>query len=67
MEVDREKLILKMTENLFSIEELSIVSKVSRNSISRIKNGKTTEVRLTTIGKLAQALKCEVKDLVKES
>lgn len=56
----------KMADNLFDIGILMEKSKVSRNTISRIKNGKTTEVRPSTIGKLAKALGCRVEDLLEE-
>lgn len=56
----------KMADNLFDIGILTEKSKVSRNTISRIKNGKTTEVRPSTIGKLAKALGCKVEDLLEE-
>lgn len=56
----------KMADNLFDIGMLAEKSKVSRNTISRIKNGKTTEVRPSTIGKLAKALGHKVEDLLEE-
>lgn len=66
MKINVKNLDTAMANNLFDIAVLAERSKVSRNSISRIKNGRTTEVRPSTVGKLAKALGCKVEDLLQE-
>ena len=66
MRVNASILNAVMADNLFDIGILAEKSKVSRNSISRIRNGKTVEVRTSTVGKLAKALNVKVEDLLQE-
>lgn len=66
MKINVKNLDTAMANNLFDIAVLAERSEVSRNSISRIKNGRTTEVRASTVGKLAKALGCKVEDLLQD-
>ena len=66
MKIDIHKFNNEMANNLLDIGILAEKSKVSRNSISRIKNGKVTEIRPSTVGKLAKALGCKVEDLLQD-
>lgn len=66
MKINVKNLDTAMANNLFDIAVLAERSEVSRNSISRIKNGRTTEVRASTVGKLAKVLGCKVEDLLQD-
>lgn len=64
LSISKEKFILALAKSMLNDDELATLSKVSRSVISSIKTGKRSSVRPQVIGKLANALKVEVEDLI---
>lgn len=62
--INRDKFILALANQAISTGIFSKESGVSRTIISKIINGRTSEVRTNTAGKLAKALNCKVEDLI---
>ena len=63
--IDKDKLIDKMVEATMGTMALAEISGLSVFTVNRLVNNGGI-VRLETIGKLAKALNCGVKDLMKE-
>lgn len=51
-------------EKGLSQERLSLKSKISRATISKIESGEEVEVKVSTLKALAQALECSVADFL---
>lgn len=45
-------------------EELSILSGISRATISKLENGEKVEVKISTLDAIAKALGCLIADLI---
>lgn len=66
MELKRNSLFVARAQKGYSIDQLSEISNVSSQTISRIESGIITP-RATTIGKLAAALEISIPELLKET
>lgn len=65
MKIDKIKLDLVLAKNCLSYAQLSEICGVSQITIIRITKG-TQIARPATIGKIAKALDCDVKELLKD-
>lgn len=63
LKINKDKFLLALAKEGMTVTDLKIKSKVGRNTISNIINGKAN-VRPVIIGKLASALNVSVEDLV---
>lgn len=64
MKIDRNKVLVCMARGKFTIKTLSSASGVSRATLSNIKNGKNDNLEPSTLGRIAEALKVDVSDLI---
>jgi len=63
LEINYDKFILELARNEMTTLELESKSRVGRNTISKIINGKTI-VRPQIVGKIARALNVSVEQIV---
>lgn len=67
MPINREKLRDLLVERKMTYSELSEKSEVSKAQISRIMNEETSsKVRTKTLGKIAEALEVDYRELLEE-
>mgnify|MGYP001117716922 CR=1 FL=1 len=64
MKINRQKLMLLMASKSFSLLELSKNSGISATTICRMQRG--NNCKPATIGKIAKALDCDVKELLED-
>lgn len=64
MKIDKNKILMGMARGKFTIKSLSLSSGVSRVTLSNIKNGKINNLEPSTLGRIAEALKVDVSDLI---
>ncbi len=62
MIIDVKKMNMFIAENKMTLSRLAEVSGVSRNTLTRINNGK--KVTPIIVGKISSALNCEIIDLI---
>lgn len=64
MKIDKDKVLMAMARGKFTVKSLSISSGLSKVTLSNIKNGKVNTLEPFRLGKLAEALKVDVTDLI---
>ncbi len=66
LKLDKSKVLLAIAYKCITTEELQKESEVGRTTISKILNGKKTEVQAHIAGKIARALGVKVEDLLED-
>lgn len=66
MVISREKIQIILANRLMTINELARVSGLSRTYLSALINGKKSNIKPITLGKLAKALDVNVEILLTE-
>lgn len=66
MNISREKIQIILANRLMTINEFAKVSGLSRTYLSALINGKKSNIKPVTLGKLAKALDVDVEMLLKE-
>lgn len=65
MKISKNKLAVAMLKSgIISFKELATLSGVSQNSIASVTNGRAAKIE--TVGKLADALKCDPIEILQE-
>lgn len=65
MKISKEKLFSLMATKGLTARDLHCKSGISENAISKMLNGKSSNTRPSTIGKLSKALECSPEDLTR--
>ena len=65
MKINKKKLETVMAQNCIGILELANISNISRTVLFRI-GKKNSNLRPTTVGKIAKALNCDVTELIEQ-
>ena len=66
MSINKDKLASVMIDKQINISDLSKKSNVSKSQLSRIVNGKTKKVGMSTLGKISKALEINYQDILDE-
>ena len=66
MPINKDKLASVMIDKQINISDLSEKSNVSKSQLSRIVNGKTKKVGMSTLGKISKALEINYQDILDE-
>ena len=66
MPINKDKLASVMIDKQINISDLSEKSNVSKSQLSRIVNGKTKNVGMSTLGKISKALEINYQDILDE-
>ena len=65
MRIDIRKLDMLIAKKCLTLEELSLLSNLSKASITKLRNGER-QARLSTIGKIAKALGVDVTEILED-
>lgn len=66
IKLDRNKFLVGLANKCLTIEELQKESGVGRTTLSKLLNGKKSEVQAHVAGKIARALGSKVEDLLED-